>query len=446
MEYQVEEISPVETKVTVTVPAEEVNAAIMATTALYKGGVDIKGFRKGKVPASVVEKKYRQQIYGEATQDLVNYQLNQILNETEARPIAGVHVDAEEIAKDEDFVYSFSYEKAPAFDLPQYKGLSVEQETAEIDEEEMNQVIDRIRANASDLVDVEENRLPQDGDVVTIDFAALEDGEGFEGLRQQNFQLALGEGQALEDFEEIVKTVKPGDSTVGTITFPEDFINPEMAGKEVEIKVHLHGIKEKKLPEVDDNLAAKAGFADLETMKTAIRESYLQSRQQLFKSKAQTDLIDQALEQVEFPLPPSLVEQNIDQLIADRKQRLESKGKSLESLGKTGEELREDFREHAEKMARTQILLTTVAEAEGLEVSEQEIDFEIEKMARQAGQEAGQLRRYYEEHGALGLIKDRLLHDKAMDLIYDEADVTEVEQKDEEAPASEAAASTSEEE
>ncbi len=429
MEYKVEEISPVERTIQVSVPAEEATAAILATIALYRRDADVKGFRKGKVPSDMVEAKHRKQIHDEATQDLINLHINQILDELKLVPMSGIKVDAGQLVKGEEFKYSISFEVAPKIDLPQYKGRKVEQESVEVNETEVQAVVERIRESLAEVVDVEEPREAKDGDVVTVSFAALAGGE-FEGLKADNFQLELGKGQALEDFEKLVVGLKPGEQRTGAISFPEDFINEKLAGKSTEVRVHLSSIKEKKLPEMTDETAKKAGgFESVDKMREAIVESYKKSRAQLNKSVAQNKLLDDLMTGLEIPLPPSLVDKNVAYMISERRERLERRGKSLESLGKSLEELKEEARPEAEKMARTQIFLLAVASAEGLTVTMDEVDAVIRQAASQSGQDYAQMLEYHERSGLIHDIKDRILADKASDFLYDNAEITEVPPK-----------------
>ncbi|EMG39052.1 trigger factor [Desulfocurvibacter africanus PCS] len=426
MEYKVEEISPVERKIQVSVPAEEATSAILATTALYRRDADVKGFRKGKVPTDMVEARYRKQIFDEATTDLINLHINQILTELKLVPMSGLKVDAGQIVKGEDFSYSVSFEVAPRLDLPEYKGRKIEQESVEVKDDEVQAVVERIRESLAEVAEVEEPREAKDGDVVTVSFAALAGGE-FEGLKADNFQLELGKGQALEGFEQLIIGLKPDEQRTGMISFPADFINEKLAGKSTEVRVHLHSIKEKRLPEMTDELAKKAGnFESVDKMREAITESYTKSRTQLNKSVAQNKLIDQLMEGMEIPLPPSLVEKNIGYMVSERRERLERRGKSLESLGKSMEELQAEFKPEAEKMARTQVFLLAVATAEGLTVDPQEVEAVIRQAAAQSGQEYENLREYHERTGLIHDIKDRILADKASELIYETAEVTEV--------------------
>ncbi|QGY41390.1 trigger factor [Pseudodesulfovibrio cashew] len=428
MEYNVEEISPVKRKIVVEVPAEEVNAAITTTIALYRMQADVKGFRKGKVPSSVVESKYHKQVYGEATTDLINYQINEIMSGLSIQPMSRIDVDAKELERDTDFSYSIEFEVAPKLDLPEYKGLKVEEVKAVIFPEEIAEVESRILENNAEVKVIEDVRPPKDGEVVSISFAAYENGEILDGIKADNFDMVLGQGQALPEFEDLIKTLTTGESGEADVTFPADFINGGLAGKVVTMKCKLHAVKERVVPEMSDAVAQKAGFGDVATMRSGIEESYKNQRKQMNKSAAQTQLLSQVIGSIEdFPLPPSLVEDRIDRLIQDLEYKLDRQGKGLQSLGKTPQQMRDEFKAEAETTVKSEIFLMAVAAEEGLDISPEEIEATLSQLAVQSGQPLHELKKYYEDNNLIVSLKDRLLCDKASELIYDAAEIVEVE-------------------
>ena len=427
MDYKVEEPTPVTRKISVTVPVEEVNAALSAGVALYRHRYEIKGFRRGKAPSSVVESKYRSQIYAEATTDLINYQINEILGTLKLMPLSRLDVDQKELERDAEYTYTISFEVAPDFELPDYVGLKVDVEKAEVKEEEVREVEQRVLENAAIVRPITEVRNPVEGDILIISFGAYKDGEIFQGIQADNFELTLGQKQALPEFEAMLMTLKTGEKGECEIVFPADFINPAMAGETLTMKATLHAIKQKTIPELTDEVAKKAGgFDSVEKMREAIVKSYMQSREQLNKSVAQKKLIDQILAQVSFDLPPSLVENRIDRLLADLEHRLDRQGKSMDSLKKNPEELRESFRAQAEDAARGEILLLAVAKKEDFDVTSEEIDAALTQVAMQNRQDLLSVKQYYEENNLIFPLKDRLLGDKAMEYIYSRAEKTEV--------------------
>lgn len=445
MEYSAEDISPVRKKVVITTEPQEVEAAIMGAVALYKTSVQVDGFRKGKVPASVIEQRFRDKIYEEARQDLINVHINDVMQKLDVMPLSGLDVDTpDSFERGKGFAYTIEFEVLPAFTLPPYEGMDVEQEKVEVDQKEVQEVLDRILRDRAQLVPVDGAGPAVDGQIATVDFAAFENGEPVEGVKAESFDLALGERQALEDFEALVKTVKYGEEGEGEIRFPEDFLAKDLAGKTVTMKVKVHAIKERKLPELDDELAKTLGLESVEKLKETIGNSYTQSRGNLNKSVAQKTLLDALLKMVEFELPPSLVEVQMNTLLGDMAARLERQGRSLESLGKSMEELRKEMQPQADELARSQVLLLSIAKKEGLDVTDQEVNTQIYQLAMRTGEDFKSLREQYERSGMIFVLRDRMLADKAMDLIYAKANVKEVEPKAPEAGAEgEAAPGTS---
>ena len=436
MEYSAEDISPVRKKVVITTEPQEVEAAIMGAVALYKTSVQVDGFRKGKVPASVIEQRFRDKIYEEARQDLINVHINDVMQKLDVSPLSGLDVDTPDtFDRGKGFSYTIEFEVLPAFDLPPYEGMDVEQEKVVLDEKEVQDVLDRILRDRAKLVPIDGTGPAVDGQVATVDFAAFDNGEPIEGVKAESFDLALAERQALEDFEALVKTVKYGEEGEGEIRFPDDFLAKDLAGKTVTMKVKVHAIKERQLPELNDELAKTLGLESVDKLKETIANSYIQSRTNLNKSAAQKNLLDGLLKMVQFELPPSLVETQMNTLLGDMAARLERQGRSLESLGKSIEELRKEAQPQADELARSQVLLLSIAKKEGLDVTDHEVTTQIYQLAMRTGEDFKSLREQYERSGMIFVLRDRMLADKAMDLVYAKANVKEVEPKAPEAGA-----------
>jgi trigger factor len=296
-----------------------------------------------------------------------------------------------------------------------------------VDPEEVQRVIDRIRRDKSTLHPVDGDGPPVDGQVAVISFEAFEDDKPIEGVKAQNFELSLGERQALESFEELVKTIPLGEEKEGDIAFPADFINPEMAGRTVRMRIRVHAVKERRLPELDQALAKSMGFEDVDTLRAGISESYRKSRENLHRATAQKKLLDGLLKMVDFTLPESMVDLNVKNLLADMQGRLERQGKNLASLGKSYEELRAEVLPEAQSVTRAQVFLLRVARKENLEVPEQEIDSHLYQAATRSGEDFHSLKDAYVKSGMIFHLRDRLLADKAMEAMYAKVTIKEVE-------------------
>ncbi len=427
MEYQVEDITPVKKQVSVQVGAEEINAAIQAAVAMQRKDLKLSGFRKGKVPGSLVEQKFKKEIYSQATQDLLNVQFSQILGEIGVQPLGGLDVDAEPISRDREYSYTFSFEFSPAIDLPEYHGLQAEKQKRDVPQQMVDMSIERIRREKSTLEIVKEERYPGDGDVAVIDFAGFKDGQPLEGIKQEKFELPLGENQTLPDFEDLVKGLLPGQTGEGEVRFPDDFINQDLAGQTVNMQVQLNVIKERILPDVDADLAQKAGGHDsMEAMRQQIENNFKRYFEDLEKSKVQKKLLDQLSAQTDFTLPETMVKSQLENMIENKTKRLEQEGKRLESEG-SPEEIREKLRPEAEELVKNHLILLEIARKEDLSVSSQEVEQYLHQTAIQNGQDPVQMKQYYEENNLMFALRDSQLADKAADVLYAKAELTEIE-------------------
>ncbi len=428
MEFQVEELSPVKKKVNVQVPAEEVNAALETTIAFMKKDLKLSGFRKGKVPNSVVESRFKKDIYEQAGKDLLNVHFNEILNKMEVQPVSELNLDApKDLKKDEDFNYSFSFEIMPEIDLPEYHGLKVTQKRVKVPDDFVENYIREMQKQKSRLELVSEDRKPQDGDVVVIDFATYKDGQLLEDYQANNFELPIGEGQSLQEVEDLIKRLKPGESEEADITFPNDFINSNLAGQTLKMWARLNVIKERKLPEVDEELATQSGYESVEKMREGIAQNIQIYLQNMEKSKAQKELLNQLSSQVDVVLPETMVNNQINNMLDMKRSRMERQGKSLESEG-TEEELKEKNRPEAKELVKQHLILLAIAKKEDLTVADQEVEQHIYRTALNSGQDPKELKESYEKNNLMFALRDSLLADKAMDKVYNYAEIEEVDE------------------
>lgn len=428
MEFTVEEVSPVKKKIAITVAPEEVDAALAGALALVKQNAQIDGFRKGKVPAHVVEKRFHDSIEKEARDNLINVHINDIVTKTESRPMSPIKMtgDDQPLRKGQPFTYSMEFEVMPAFDLPPYEGLEVEEETPGLAEEQIDGLIEKIRKEKAPIVPVDGNQPVRDGQIAVLDFQPYENGNPMEGWKATAINLEIGAGEALEDFENLVKTIPVGHTGEKSITFPEDFLSPELAGKTVLMKVTVHAVKERRLPEINDELARNSGFKDLADMRKKLADSAEAVMGNLMKAEAQKKLLDMLVKQTSFPLPPNLVKTETYFLISDYAERMERMGKSIAATKDDLEKLRQETTPQGEIRAREKIILLNIAKKENLEVSQEEVVREIYRGSQKMGLDFKEYYARMEDSGMVFQLRDNMLCDKAMDLVYERANVKKV--------------------
>ena len=429
MEYTVTEVSPVKKRLSVVVPADEVGVALTASAVMLQNSVQMDGFRKGKVPLGVIEKKYKDQIVSESQENLINMNLNEIAEKIGDKPISGYNVITEgsEFAKGKDFEYAIEYEVLPKIDFPDYIGMEVDEYKIEPNPDSINDIIEKIRAENAELVVADGNAPAKNGQVAVIDFEGFENGEPVKGVKSLNFSLELGNRNALEAFEELIKSIPVGHTAEKEILFPEDFIEPGLAGKTLLMRAKVHAVKDKKLPEFNDAFAKKLGFESAENMRDVIEKSYIKSAKELHKAEAQGKLLDMLLKQTEFPVPESMIDATNSVLLGDFATRLERQGVSIHALKKGIKEIRDEFRPKAEELARSQTLLMAIAEKENIEITNEEVVKGIYDSCVRSGEDFNQTYKHLQDSGMIFHMKDKMLADKAMDYLYAKAKINYID-------------------
>lgn len=428
MEYTVEELSPVKKKINVSVSGDEVDAALAGALALLKKDVQLDGFRKGKVPASVIAKRFHADIEKEARDNLINVHINDIVDKTGSRPVSAITMSGEDapLVKGQPFQYTMEFEVMPTFDLPPYEGLAEEEEEAVATPEKLDQMVNRLREMRAQFVPVDGSEPAKDGQIATIDFDIIEDGKPLEDYKGKGVNLAIGRGEALSEFEQLVKTIPQGHTGEGPVTFPEDFLSKELAGKTLTAKITVHAVKEKKLPELDDTFAESWGYENAASVRETMKKSMLKVENDLHKSATEKKLLDKLVKQVDFELPPSFVDTEVFFLINDLAERMERVGKSIATTKEDLDKLREEMRPQGEERAREKIVLLAIAKKENLDVKPEEVAREVYRGSRKIGVDYKEYFAKMQDSGLIFKLRENMLCDKAMDLVYDRATITKV--------------------
>lgn len=428
VEYTVEEISPVKKKINIKILPEEADAAIMTAIALYRKDIQMAGFRKGKVPASIIEKRYHDTIYREAKKDLIQVHIDQLIRELGLTPVGGIRTSGDEqpLQKGNGYEYSMEFETMPVFELPLYDGMEVEEEEVEPEQDLVEHMLKRIQRESSTLIPVEGNGPAQDGQIANIDFETFLDGKPVDEFRTTGFDLEIAEHAALPEFVEFVKTIPVGHTAEKVIHFPKDFIAAEIADKDATMKVTVHAIKERLLPELNDKFAEKLGKKDMEEVRADLAKAYAEGLRNTQKAFTQRKLLDRLIRQTDYEVPPSMVDMETTLLVGDRIGKAEQEGKRIVDTPADVARLREELKPEAERRAREKVLLLEIAKKENLEVSMHEVESAVYRGALQSGQNVQDYFEKMRDTGMIYQLKDNMLTDKAMDLVYEKAKITPV--------------------
>ena len=424
MKYSTEDVSPIAKKVTVDMSAEEVNASITATVTLYmdNNSVSVPGFRKGHVPMSIVESRFQKHIYAEAREDLVNVQINKLSEEVGFKPVNKFTVtDVSEFARNKDFRFVVECEVFPTFELPTYEGLSVTVKKEQPLPNYIDMAIDRMRKDNAQLVPIDGEGPAVDGQVVNLDFSLLKaNGQVLKGQSVQNRDFIVLPQAFVPDFYNFLKTLPLGKKGEHKVTFPKNFLNKEMAGRTYTLRLQVNAIKNVVLPEVNDAFAAKLGYGTVDVMKERLLAAEKENLENLTRTKAENEILNQMLKICDFPVPSYYVTIIQNSLYSDYKERMDKAGQAIPNE----QETYNLFAKRALESARVFVLLVAIARKEGLNVPEKDVEVLINEEARSRGEDPRALHDYYERTNLIFYLRDRMLADKAMDLVYARSNVT----------------------
>ena len=426
MAHSIEVVSPVSRKISVTVPAEEVNAALNAAAREVGASVTLPGFRKGKAPVSVIEKRFAGEVLSRASETLVERRVADILKEEDIKPLSRLDYNGDQITRGKDFNFSFSFETLPDdIRLPEdLSALSVEMDSSEATEEEVEAFTRRLLKSTATLEEVKEARLPENGDIVTIDVDGDVEGKSVPGMKVENYSIQLSEpaeGKELSELDNIIRGLHAGEEGTGTMVCPEDHIDESLRGKTVNLRVKLNKISREILPELDEDYAKKLGFPDLAALKKMLADQASHNKVASARSAAEQKLIASALEGQDFPLPEAVVKNQQVEYENEIREYLSQQGLDKAAIDESVKNMEGEIRTRGEERARVQVFLTALARREKLEVSAQEVDMQIMQMAREYKQDFRKLREALYQNGAVNDIQDRMLNGKAMNLMFDKA-------------------------
>ncbi|MGF6989403.1 trigger factor [Lachnospiraceae bacterium PF1-21] len=396
MSLQVEKLEKGMAKLTIEVPASEVEKALQAAYNKQKNSISLPGFRKGKVPRAMIEKMYGAEVfYDDAANTMIPDAYAKAYDESELNIVSRPQVDVVQIEKGKPFIFTAEVALKPEVTLGEYKGVEVEKINNRVTAKEVDEKLKEEAAKNSRTVTVE--RAVEDGDDVIIDFEGFVDGVAFEGGKGENYPLTIGSGSFIPGFEEQLIGKKADEEVEVNVTFPEEYHAEDLKGKEALFKCKIHEVKTKELPEIDDEFAAEVSeFDTLEEYKADIKEKLKEEKEKEGKAKQEDAAVEAAVKAATFEIPEPMIETQVMQMSDDFANRIQSQGLSMEQYfqftGMTAEKMMEDMKPQAIKRIETRLVLEAIAKAEKIEISDERLDEEISKMAESYQMEADKLK------------------------------------------------------
>lgn len=425
---EMEEVEKNKVRIKVEVPAEEVSRAIDRAFRDIAREVFVPGFRRGRVPRRVLQARLGMEpVYEEVKQSNLPAYYREALEQLDLEPIAEPEIDLEEIEIEEGKPLSFQavVEVKPRVELTGYKGVVVERPEEEVTDEEVQRALDNLRERFAQL-EVASGKTLADGDYALIDFEGTVNGQPFEGGSAKDFMLEVGSDNIWPEFNQELRGKRKGDILDIKVKMPEQFPDPEMAGKIASFKVLVKEVKVKKLPEADDDFAKEASkFDTIQELKEDIRRRLQEMKSERARESVRLQVLRKLADGLEVEIPRRMVDEYVQRRRRDLESRLATRGIALESYLKavnyTEKRMEEEFGEEAERLIRNELVLDAVVRAEGLEVSDEELEKEIERRADMLGLKPETLRAAIEEREGLEDLRVDLLREKALRLLGEHA-------------------------
>lgn len=422
MKVDVERIDNTQRKMEIIVPMEVVDKGYNQIIQEFRKHSSVRGFRPGRTPVNVIESVYGKQIINELSAKLVNDTFYKALEDNNLNPVNKPRLNPDELKKGSEFRYSAEFEVIPEFEAEGYEGLDLIKEIHEINEEDINKTLDRLRENAAEAKPLTENRPVKEGDYVFIDQEAHIEGKFLKELKKENIQLIIGDERLIKEFKENLIGMRIGEQKEFKVKYDEDFPIEEAKGKEVTFSIKLNDIKERFIPELDDEFAKSYDLESISELKDRIKEDLQRQMENQSDGELRQSIMKNLIDKYSFDIPPSLLNQEKQYLLNRYAYDYERRGMKMP-------EINEDIMSTLDKRALTNvkasIILNKIAVRENIYVSPSEIDGKISEMATMYGVPFDKLKETYQKNNMLSGLESKMVEEKVLDFIIDKANIKE---------------------
>ena len=425
MSLQVEKLEKSMAKLTIEVPAEELEKAIQNAYNKDKNKIQLPGFRKGKAPRKMIEQMYGKEVFFEdAANALIPEAYEKAMEECEEEIVSSPKIEVTQIGAGQSFIFTALVALKPEVTLGKYKGVKVDKIDVTVTDDEVNAAIDKERESNARTISIED-RPVKDGDMTVIDFEGFVDGVAFDGGKGENYPLTIGSGSFIPGFEAALIGAKLNEETDVNVTFPEDYHASELAGKPAVFKCTVKEIKEKQLPDLDDEFASEVSeFDTLAEYKEDVKKNLVAKKEAEAKDKKEEAVINAIIEDAKMEIPDAMVETQQRQMVDEFAQRMQAQGLSMEQYmsftGLTPQAMLEQVKPQAMLRIQSRLVLEAVVKAEKMEATEEEFEAEVKTMADQYKMEADKVKELLGENGKKQVEEDICIR-KAVEFVVENA-------------------------
>lgn len=417
---------------TMTFTAEDFEEALQKAYKSQRGKFAVDGFRKGKAPRKIIEAKYGEDIFFEdGLDELFRKGYPESVDSLKLKPVDRPNLDfgGEKLEKGKDFTVTVTVTVSPEVEVKDYKGVQAEKVLHQVKDEEIDREVEALQKRNARLVSAD--RKARDGDTVSLDYAGFTGEDQFEGGTAENQTLVLGSGSFIPGFEEQLVGAGAGDEVEVRVTFPEDYHSEDLAGKEAIFKCKIHDVKEQEMPELDDEFAKDVSeFDTLQELKQDLRGKLEKHAAEASEFETKNAVMEKVYAANDFELPKVMIEDQADQMLQEFSQQLSYQGMNMDMycqyLQKTQEDIRKELMPDAEKRVKARLIIESVADAEDIQATPEDIESEMAAMAKQYNMEVDKLKDLFHEENRAYLIQDIRMR-KAIDFVYSQAELKEPE-------------------
>ena len=430
MQVTVKDVSSVKKTLHIEIPQEEVVRELDKAYTELKKKAKVKGFRPGKVPRTVLERLFKKDVQADVSSRLIQSSFIDAIKETDLKIVGTPELDPPELNASESYKYDAAVEITPNIADINYKGLSLQRTSYKVSGEEIDAQLKLLQKNLARYQKIAESRPAEIGDYVLIDYEGFKDGRPYpEAARTENFNLKIGDGPILKEFDDQLIGMNPGDSRQIKARFPQDHFNKNLAGLDISFQVTLNEIRKEVLPEIDDELAKKTGQYDsLDELKKVITENLEQGYSKRMEQELHEQIYNELNSRSVFEVPDALVQMELEGIIEEAERSFAYRNLSMEELGLSRESIAEKYRDTAIKQVKRHLLLSKLIDQEGLTLSDDELEDALNEMAQNFNQPLEDIKKYYDENkDKLEFFKHTILEKKAIKLIIDNGKIEDVE-------------------
>jgi trigger factor len=428
MKFDIVELSPVQRKIQVELPAEAVASKFSRAYQELGRRVRIKGFRAGKAPRSVLQGIYGDELLGQVRSQLVEDSLGEVIKEQGLQIVSRPEIETQDLVEGNPFSFSAIFEVKPVIDVRDYLGLEIEKVKLFVADDQVDEALRRLRESHARLEPVENRTVVQRGDFVTLDFEGFIGGKSFQGGKGENYLLEIGGGQALPQFEEAVVGLTLEELKKIQVTYPEKYPNGELAGQTVDFSVVVREIKQKILPELDDDFAKDYGeCASLAELRTKLRGRLENELKRIQEEELKEQITQRLVEACSFTPPPAMVERQTRYLMERYQNRALGQRTSSSESAPTLEEAKKTLEARALRQVKATLLVEKIAQLEKIEVADKDVQERVENLARAAGDKAKTVRDAYSQAEAREELRAQMVFDRTLSFLLERARTKEVD-------------------